>query len=88
MVVSQVFGSDGGVDIIGGGDLHLPPPEHRHKVHFGQAHYGPVYGGREAYGVTCGQALVGTVRLGIGRDADGVSVGVTDRGGGGRQMGR
>ena len=29
----------------GGGDLHLPPPEHGRTIIFNQARYGNVYGG-------------------------------------------
>ena len=66
-------GSDGGIGVTGGGDLHLPPPEHSFAVHCNRAHYGPVSGGGEASGVTGGQAVVGTGRLGLGWDADGGS---------------
>ena len=52
-------------------------------LHCDQAHYGHVSGGREAYGVMGGQAVVGTGRLGLERDAYVGSEGETDGGGGG-----
>ena len=42
--LSPAGGIDGRVRLARGGDLLLPPPEHRRKVYFKQAHYGPVYG--------------------------------------------
>ena len=46
-------------------------------------HYGPVPGGREASGVMNGQLVVGSGRLGLVGDVDGVLGGVTRGGGGG-----
>ena len=51
------------------------------QVHFDQAHYGPIYGGGEASGVTGGQSVVGEGRLRIGGYTDGGSIG--GMGGGG-----
>ena len=81
MGISPAGGSDGGGGVTGGGYLRLPPPEHSHKVHCSQAHYGPVSGVGEASGVTGGQSVAGTGRIGLGMDADGGLGGGTDKGG-------
>ena len=70
-------GSDGRGGVTGGGDLHLPPPEHIHTVHCNQVYYGPVSGGGEVSGVMSGQSVVGIGWLGLGRDVDGGSGGGT-----------
>ena len=76
MGVSPADRSDGGGGISGGGYLRLLLQEHSRTVHCDHAHYGPVYVRGEAYGVTGGQVVVASVRLGLGR-------GVEDEFGGG-----
>ena len=83
MGVSHAVGQYGGGGITGGGDLRIPPPEHRHTVHCNQAHYGPVPGGRAEAEIRGNQSVVGAEIIGLGGDADGGSVGGTDGGGGG-----
>ena len=74
--------SDGGVEIKGGGELRLTPPEHSCIVHCNQDHYGPVSGGSLEAGVKVDQEVVGEGRLGLGGDADGGPGGGMDGGGG------
>ena len=83
MGIPPVGGCDGEGGTAGGGDLLLLPPESSRKIYFGQANYGPVYGGGAEAGVKGDQAVVGAGRIGCGGDADGGSVGGTDGGGGG-----
>ena len=71
MGVSPAGRNNGRGGVTGSGYLHLPSPGHSHTVHCNQARYGPVLGGGEASGVTGGQAVVGTGRLGLGWNADG-----------------
>ena len=78
--------SDGGGGKTGGGDILLPPPEKICTVNFGQDHYVRVSGDGEASRIKGGQLVVGSGRLGIGRDADGGLRGET--GGGGEGEGR
>ena len=67
--------------IIGGGDLCLPSPEYSCTVHCDQAHYGSVSGGGAEDRFKGGQTVMGSGRLGLGGDVEGVSGGGTDRGG-------
>ena len=76
-------GRDGGGGTKGGGDLHLPPPEKILTFHCNQAHYGPVSGGEAETRATDIQAVVGTLQVGCGGDADSGSGGRTYGGGGG-----
>ena len=80
MGVSPSGGRYGRGRITGGGDLFLPPSEHSRTYYCDQAHYGPLSGGGEEAGVKGFQAVVGELRLGIGGDVDGGSVGGTDGG--------
>ena len=66
MVVSPYGGRDGRLRIIGGGELHLPPPEQSCIVHCDQAHYRPVSGSRAETGVKGCQVVVGAGRIGLG----------------------
>ena len=77
MGVSPAGGGDRVGWFTGGGYLYHSPPDHNHAVHCDHTHYGPVSGGGEAPGVTYIQAVVGSVRPGIGVDADGVMRGGT-----------
>ena len=83
MNIPPVGGSDGGGGNVGGGDLRLLPPENSHTVYCDQAQYKPVYCGGAETGATGIQAVVGTEQVVCGGDADGVSGGGTDLGGGG-----
>ena len=69
--------------VAGGGDLRLPPREHKRSVYCNQAHCGTVSGDGAEARVNGGQVMVGSVRTGFGGDADGGSGGRTDGGGGG-----
>ena len=64
-------GSDGGLGITGGEDIHLITPEHIITVHCNQAYYGTVSSRGEAPGVMGGQSVVGTGRLVLVRDVNG-----------------
>ena len=68
-------GRDGGVGPAGGGDLHFLVPEHSLAVHFGQANYGPVSGGRAETGATGIQAVVVSIQGRCGGYAEGGSGG-------------
>ena len=68
--ISPTDGSDVEGGVTGGGDLHLPPPEHSLTVQCNKTHYGPVSGGGETSGVTSVQAVVGAGSLGMGGDVD------------------
>ena len=81
-------GGAGGGRIVGGGDLHLPPPEHNHTVYCDQAHYVPVYGGILEARVKGGQEVVVAGRNGFGGDANGVLGGGTNEGVGGYRQDR
>ena len=81
-VVSPAGRGDVGGGVTGGGDLHIPPPEQDHTVHYDKAHYGPVSGGKGESWVKVGKLVVGTGRFGIVRDADGNLGGRTGGGGG------
>ena len=83
MGVSPNGGSDGGVRTTGGGDLIILPQEHGHKFHCEKAHYGLVSGSRAASGVKDAQAVMGTIRIRIVRDAEGGWRGGMYEGGGG-----
>ena len=83
MGVSKSGGSYDGDGITGGGELHLPPPEHSCAVHYNQAHCGPVYGGSAEARFKGGQLMVRSGRLGLGGDEDGGLGSGTDGGGGG-----
>ena len=83
LVILPTGGRDGRGGNAGGGDLHIPPPEHGHTVYCDQAHYGPVSGSR-TYTVTKGvQSVVEIGRGGCGGDADSGLGHRTDGGGGG-----
>ena len=73
MGISPAGGSDGGGGVTGGGYLRLPPPEHSHKVHCSQAHYGPVSDGGVTPGDKFVEALVVAGVSGAGGDVDGGS---------------
>ena len=81
---------DGGGGVTEGAYLCLLPPEHSCTVHYDKDHYGPVYGGREAYKVMGDQAVVGSGRLGLGGNMDRRLEGITGGGGGvgGRHTGQ
>ena len=83
MGVSPDRGNDGRGVIIGGEDLHLPPPSYNQTVHRSPDHYGPVSGSGVEDGVKGFQAVVVVKRLGLGGDTDSGSGGRMDRGGGG-----
>ena len=84
--LSPAGGIDGRVRLARGGDLLLPPPEHRRKVYFKQAHYGPVYGRGAEAGGKGSQVVVRSGRPGFGGDVDGgLEVGTDGGVGGDRQ---
>ena len=83
MWIPPTGGHNGGSGTVGGGDLHLPPPEHGLTVHCDQDHYGPVSSGGAENGDKDTQAVTRTGRSGCGRDADNGLGGGTDGGGGG-----
>ena len=80
---SPTGGHNGGGGIVGGRDLHLPPPEHSHIVYCDQAHYGPMSGGGAEDGVKYDQVVMVTGQNRFGGDADRSLGGRTDVGGGG-----
>ena len=80
--LSPSGGDDGEGKIIGGGYLHLLPPENSFTVHCDQAHYGTVFGRRETPEDKCVQELVGVGGPGFGGDVDGGSGGGTGGEGG------
>ena len=80
MCVSPTDGSDGGLGITGGEDLHLMLTENIFAVNCNQAYYGTVYGRVEAIGVMGGQSVMGTGRLVLVMYADGSSGVGTDGG--------
>ena len=45
LVLPPAGGCDGAGVCAGGGDLHLPPPEHSCTIYLDYTYYGPVSGG-------------------------------------------
>ena len=74
MGVPPTGGVNGKDGPSGFGYLCSPPPEHSHTVHFNQAHYGPVSGGRATPRDKGVKEAVVAVVSGTGGDADGGSV--------------
>ena len=70
MEIPPAGGHNGGDETVGGGDLHLPPPEHSRTVQCKQAHYGPVSGSGAATGAMGIQVVAGTGQGVCGGDED------------------